>query len=352
MEVARRLLGALRTAHERGVVHRDVKPSNVMLGADGRVTLTDFGIAQAADDPRLTTTGSLVGSPGYMAPERLDGGKADPRVRPVEPRRDALVRRAGARPFLAGDDGSHDRGGHQRRRADHPHPRPAGSGDRRAAAARPRVRLSGVAGRRAALGRTADAADRADRGDPRSVTHPADRAAGRCGGGPRWWAWRRWRSWWGSAPGCCGRAGRQGLRSSPTARAATSRTSRRSPPPACRASWPSVASTRRPRLCDDPHDVEIFDTLDLLDTQLDRGLPGREALTAAAGPACGLSSGRGRSSVRTRRACGWPRSCRRRRRSRSVVADVVVVRPRTVLCALYAADGSQLTGSRMAKPTT
>ena len=78
LEVARRLLGALRTAHERGVVHRDVKPSNVMLSADGRVTLTDFGIAQAADDPRLTTTGSLVGSPGYMAPERLDGGHADP----------------------------------------------------------------------------------------------------------------------------------------------------------------------------------------------------------------------------------------------------------------------------------
>src|SRR6476646_5395048 len=78
LEVARLLLGALRTAHERGVVHRDVKPSNVMLGNDGRVTLTDFGIAQAADDPRLTTTGSLVGSPGYMAPERLDGGHADP----------------------------------------------------------------------------------------------------------------------------------------------------------------------------------------------------------------------------------------------------------------------------------
>src|SRR6478735_8648222 len=73
LEVARRLLGALRTAHERGVVHRDVK-----LSADGRVTLTDFGIAQAADAPRLTTTGSLGGSPGYMAPERLDGGHADP----------------------------------------------------------------------------------------------------------------------------------------------------------------------------------------------------------------------------------------------------------------------------------
>ena len=49
-----------------------------MLGARGRVKLTDFGIAQAADDPRLTTTGSLVGSPGYMAPERLEGQPATP----------------------------------------------------------------------------------------------------------------------------------------------------------------------------------------------------------------------------------------------------------------------------------
>ena len=77
-EVARQVLAALRRAHSGGVVHRDVKPSNVMLGNDGRVTLTDFGIAQAADDPRLTTTGLLVGSPGYMAPERLEGADAAP----------------------------------------------------------------------------------------------------------------------------------------------------------------------------------------------------------------------------------------------------------------------------------
>lgn len=76
--VARQLLDALGAAHEAGVVHRDVKPANVMLGARGRVTLTDFGIAQAADDPRLTTTGSLVGSPGYLAPERLEGQPATP----------------------------------------------------------------------------------------------------------------------------------------------------------------------------------------------------------------------------------------------------------------------------------
>jgi serine/threonine protein kinase len=76
--VAQQLLAALNTAHTAGVLHRDVKPSNVMLGSGGRVTLTDFGIAQAADDPRLSTTGSVAGSPGYMAPERLEGEAAAP----------------------------------------------------------------------------------------------------------------------------------------------------------------------------------------------------------------------------------------------------------------------------------
>ncbi len=76
--VAQQLLDALGVAHDNGVVHRDVKPSNVMLGHRGRVVLTDFGIAQSADDPRLTTTGSLIGSPGYLAPERLEGHPATP----------------------------------------------------------------------------------------------------------------------------------------------------------------------------------------------------------------------------------------------------------------------------------
>lgn len=76
--ITKELLAALRTAHENGVVHRDVKPSNVMLGPGDRVKLTDFGIAQAADDPRLTTTGAVPGSPSYLAPERFEGREATP----------------------------------------------------------------------------------------------------------------------------------------------------------------------------------------------------------------------------------------------------------------------------------
>ncbi|MGB3439458.1 MAG: protein kinase [Actinophytocola sp.] len=75
--LAEQLLSALRTAHAAGVVHRDVKPSNIMVQRNGRVKLTDFGIAQTTDDPRLTTSGILVGSPTYMAPERLRGHDAD-----------------------------------------------------------------------------------------------------------------------------------------------------------------------------------------------------------------------------------------------------------------------------------
>ncbi|MBQ0986031.1 serine/threonine protein kinase [Streptomyces sp. F63] len=67
------VLGALTAAHEAGVLHRDVKPDNVLLGRHDRVVLTDFGIAQVEGEQRLTETGAFVGSPEFIAPERVLG---------------------------------------------------------------------------------------------------------------------------------------------------------------------------------------------------------------------------------------------------------------------------------------
>ncbi|MFJ3813529.1 serine/threonine-protein kinase [Streptomyces sp. NPDC090056] len=72
------VLGALRAAHAAGVLHRDVKPGNILLARDGRVLITDFGIAAIEGDSTITRTGEIVGSIDYLAPERVKGGDPGP----------------------------------------------------------------------------------------------------------------------------------------------------------------------------------------------------------------------------------------------------------------------------------
>ncbi|MFI9809538.1 serine/threonine-protein kinase [Streptomyces sp. NPDC052301] len=76
--LGREVLAALRAAHEVGIQHRDVKPANVLMRPDGRPVLTDFGIAAIRESTALTATGSVIGTPDYMAPERISGGEGGP----------------------------------------------------------------------------------------------------------------------------------------------------------------------------------------------------------------------------------------------------------------------------------
>jgi eukaryotic-like serine/threonine-protein kinase len=72
------ILAALRAAHANGIVHRDVKPANVMIPETGRAKLADFGIASVKDDPKITATGLVLGSPQFMAPEQASGTTTGP----------------------------------------------------------------------------------------------------------------------------------------------------------------------------------------------------------------------------------------------------------------------------------
>jgi hypothetical protein len=78
LEIVRDVAAALDHAHAQGVVHRDVKPANVLIGRDGTAKLADLGIATAAESTRITRSGTVLGTAAYMAPEQLEAEEAGP----------------------------------------------------------------------------------------------------------------------------------------------------------------------------------------------------------------------------------------------------------------------------------
>ena len=78
IEYARQILGALAFAHRNGIVHRDIKPHNIVVGSDGRLKVTDFGIARSGAS-QMTEAGSIVGTAQYLSPEQARGASVDPR---------------------------------------------------------------------------------------------------------------------------------------------------------------------------------------------------------------------------------------------------------------------------------
>src|SRR5207244_7169401 len=77
LEIAIEVARGLAFAHEQGLIHRDVKPQNVLLNGDGRAKVTDFGIARTLDVDGMTQTGTVLGTSNYIAPEQASGQPVD-----------------------------------------------------------------------------------------------------------------------------------------------------------------------------------------------------------------------------------------------------------------------------------
>jgi len=338
---AGQLLAALRTAHDNGVVHRDVRPSNVMLGPCGRVTLTDFAIAQAADDPQLATTGLLVGSPGYMAPERLEG-------EPATPASDLWALGAtlfhavqGAGPFARETTAAtisavlHAEVPPTRTRG------PLGSVIAGLLQRAPQARLSGV--QAAALLAAQDTAPlvSASASGEATATPTAPRR--------RRWVWLAAALVVGLAAGLLGGLvlPRLGEREVPAFSYGDGGDLPIVDVPAGSClQGPLTAGQQFPAgstvSCTTPHDLEVFRTLDPFDPGLSAPYPGREQLTTYATVACTLvfesDAIDGADKDRLQVAVLVPSQA-------SFEADAA----RGVICLLRAADGSPLTGTRIAE---
>ncbi|RBM19796.1 Stk1 family PASTA domain-containing Ser/Thr kinase [Streptomyces sp. PT12] len=79
LDIMEPVLAGLAAAHRAGLVHRDIKPENVLIGDDGRVKVADFGLVRGVDSQTSATTGSVLGTVSYLAPEQIEGGAVDPR---------------------------------------------------------------------------------------------------------------------------------------------------------------------------------------------------------------------------------------------------------------------------------
>ncbi len=99
LDIVAQVAAGLQAAHAAGLVHRDIKPANIMFTSAGTVRITDFGIAYAVGSAPLTATGTVMGTPGYMAPERIDGAQAGPASDLYSLGIVAYECLAGARPF-------------------------------------------------------------------------------------------------------------------------------------------------------------------------------------------------------------------------------------------------------------
>ncbi|MCB8986184.1 MAG: serine/threonine protein kinase [Ardenticatenaceae bacterium] len=103
LAIVRQMADALRVAHAAGIVHRDIKPSNILLRPDGTPVLVDLGIAAVQSAPKLTQTGTLIGTPNYMSPEQARGDRLDGRSDLYSLGVILYEMLAGKRPFEADD---------------------------------------------------------------------------------------------------------------------------------------------------------------------------------------------------------------------------------------------------------